>query len=245
MLSVIGIIFLLCVVRIFVTDRFIINGRSMTPTLKDGKALYVNKLLMGARIYTDFDFSKGRLRSCRLPGVRKCAVGDVIVFNYPFAASEDSIKFLINCVLTKRVVGRPGDTIRIENSHLINSSSAQTGIPVGAEIELKNMSDSILGERLSAGQFAGKDWTIKSFGPYVIPAKGMRIRLDTVARRIYQTLIRHEMNCDPQKDECVYTFKKDYYFVVGDYLTNSNDSRYFGPIPEDYIVGIVPISPGS
>ena len=36
-----------------------------------------------------------------------------------------------------------------------------------------------------------------------------------------------------------YVFKSNYCFVAGDNVLNSIDSRYFGPIPEDYIVGIV------
>ena len=46
-----------CALRVFVCDRFIIKGDSMAPTYESGEAVWVNKLLMGARIYTDFDFS--------------------------------------------------------------------------------------------------------------------------------------------------------------------------------------------
>lgn len=239
-LSVLGAVLLSCLLRVFVTDKFVVNGISMTPTLKDGQALFVNKMLMGARIYTDFDFRKNELRSFRLPGFRKCAVGDIVVFNHPYALGDDSIRFHINYVLTKRVVGCPGDTIRIVNSHIINSSWPQTGVPVREEIDLKNMPNSVLGDRLSAGQFAGQVWTIRNLGPYVVPSKGMKIQLDSITSRVYESLIRYESGDHSWNPDEAYEFKCNYYFVVGDHLSNSNDSRYFGPIPEDYIIGIVP-----
>lgn len=45
--------------RVFVADRFGISGVSMAPTLTTGQKVRVNKLLMGPRIYTRFDFSSG------------------------------------------------------------------------------------------------------------------------------------------------------------------------------------------
>lgn len=58
--------------RTFVADQFIIPTWSMAPTLVPGDRVVVNKLLMGARIYTDFDFQKGgqELKSVRMKGLR-------------------------------------------------------------------------------------------------------------------------------------------------------------------------------
>lgn len=56
--------------RAFVADRFVIPSESMEPTLVPGDAVWVNKLLMGARIYTDFHFDKKRRAAAQLPHAR-------------------------------------------------------------------------------------------------------------------------------------------------------------------------------
>ena len=58
--------------RAFVADKFIIPSESMSPTLVPGDEVWVNKLLMGARIYTDFHFDRkgGPLHSFRTRGLR-------------------------------------------------------------------------------------------------------------------------------------------------------------------------------
>lgn len=81
-----------------ICDRFGVNGASMEPTLTTGGHIYVNKLLMGGRIYTKFDFDSPKMECFRMPGFRKIKVGDVAVFNVPFGLG---IKRLINIYLKK------------------------------------------------------------------------------------------------------------------------------------------------
>ena len=56
-----ALVLALIVIPVFVVDSFIVDGDSMLPTLSDGKRVYVNKLLMGARIYTKYDFDSPEL----------------------------------------------------------------------------------------------------------------------------------------------------------------------------------------
>ena len=62
-----------------VCDSFVVRGRSMEPTLHQGERVWVNKLIMGPRIYTCFDFSHDTLACFRLPGFRSPRVGDIAV----------------------------------------------------------------------------------------------------------------------------------------------------------------------
>ena len=63
----------------FLCDSFSVKGHSMDPTLLQGRKVWVNKLLMGARIYKSFDFDTDTLDCFRLPGLRKLETGDIAV----------------------------------------------------------------------------------------------------------------------------------------------------------------------
>ena len=108
--------------RAFVADKFIIPSDSMRPTLVPGDEVWVNKLLMGARIYTDFHFSRkgGPLHSFRTRGQRPITYNDIVVFNR--ANHRGRIKFVINYVYCKRVVGLPGDTVSVVGGHYRNNN---------------------------------------------------------------------------------------------------------------------------
>lgn len=235
--------------RAFVADRFSISGISMAPTLTAGQRVRVNKLLMGPRIYTKFDFSGGDLKCVRLPGVRKLRVGDVAVFNCPYGLGGDSVAFKINYVYCKRCWGAPGDTLLIADGRLVGGGDFQDRIGKGTKAdEFMDFLASALPEKasLQAGNFAGEEehWTLRDFGPIVVPKRGMTVALDSVALRHYGRVIDWERRCAGSDSEKVsgstYTFRQDWYFFVGDNYLNSWDSRHFGFVPADFVVGIVP-----
>lgn len=91
-------------------------------------------------------------------------------------------------------------------------------------------------------------WNGDFYGPLVIPKKGMTIAVNDSTLTLYgKTIIRYEHNVDPKidggklfiegKQLTEYTFKQDHYFMMGDNRHNSLDSRYWGFVPEDHIVG--------
>ena len=91
------------------------------------------------------------------------------------------------------------------------------------------------------------NWNLDNLGPIYIPKKGVTVALNSKSLPFYKTIIREYEKNDLKvtgneiringQIATTYTFKQDYYWMMGDNRHNSLDARYFGYTPEDHIVG--------
>jgi signal peptidase I len=149
----------------------------------------------------------------------------------------------------KRCIAIPGDTFYIENGiYKIKGYQQSTGDWQNQQL-LSQMSDETI-EKHIFNCFPNDTafcWNIKNFGPLYIPGKGETLELNQQNIALYSPLIQYETEKMMTVKEgqlflgeeplLSYTFMHNYYFMAGDCIVASNDSRYWGLLPEDYVVG--------
>lgn len=228
--------------KIFVVDAFKIPTGSMKDTLLEGDFILVNKTAYSISTPHQIPFIGKRLSRTELISTGKPEFNDVVAFEIPAniydPASEDY------AVLIKRIIGLPGDTIEIKDQILyINNKIYRT--PSFIKLNLEEMPIENVNKDLFP--FNNK-WSLENYGPVVVPKKGMVVDLDPKNILLWQNAINADfgnkvvsvegtvVNINNQSIR-EYVFSKDYYFVLGDNRKNSIDSRYFGYIPEQWIIG--------
>ena len=237
-------------IQVFCFSSFKIPSDSMEPSLEAGDNIVVCKPIIGARIFNIFaSLRNEQTKIYRLPGLQEIQRDDIIVFNFPCPNQWNKIEMHILKYYVKRCVGLPGDTVSIENG--IFKIKGYEGI-VGnytSQVALsKRKNETFEKEVFRCFPYdATFNWNINTFGPLYIPKAGNSIHINQSNYILYKKYIEWEQQKElnirgnniflGEESINTYQFSKNYYFVAGDNGENSQDSRYWGLLPEEYIVG--------
>jgi len=201
--------------KIFVLDAVYIPSRSMERTLLPGDFVIVSKLVNGTGTSSHSPFAQAGFPFFTLPSLKQIGRGDVVVFEFPedYESNQKSLYFV------KRCVALSGDVVRIDDGKLF-----------------------INGELVNHYRAHESD-----FGPIRIPKKGDIIALSDQTYAEWSDIIRREGHTIEQfssagflidgKPATHYRVEKDYFFVLGDNLNESYDSRSWGFLPVENVVG--------
>lgn len=245
------LLFLLFLVQLFCFTSFKIPSDSMEPALRDGDRILVNKMIKGARLFDVFAaLNNEDVVIHRTLGFGNFKRNDILVFNFPYQMNRwDSIRMDVMQYYVKRCIALPGDTLEIRKGfykirgfiELLGCYEAQQYLAGLQHPEQHGVVVNTFPRDKQVG------WNIHEFGPLLIPKEGQIVVMNNMNYLLYRQLISWEQKKKLRiKDGQIvlgdsviaqYCFKKNYYFVSGDNMTNSRDSRYWGMLPEEYIVG--------
>jgi signal peptidase I len=203
----------LLVLRSFLYEPYRIPSDSMMPTLLDGDFILVNKYAYGVRL----PVSQQKILDVGAP--RR---GDVAVFRFP---TDNKVNYV------KRVVGLPGDTVRVLNDQLIIN-----GVPVPL-VQLGRFEDGCYRNmRLAEEQLDGRKHRVLhclSSDMLSVPP------LPSCDRDIMQSYICNESTAgiNPDSGDSYLQVPAGQYLMVGDNRDNSSDGRIWGFVDESLLVG--------
>lgn len=202
------------VIRAFIFEPFRIPSDSMMPTLLDGDFIIVNKFAYGLR----------------LPVVDKKVVsigepqrGDVVVFHWPVNPSINYIK---------RLVGLPGDHVRVIGDQLIINGS-----PVPMTLDQRFDDGCYHNMRLSTEVLGKhKHHTLSCLTPFEIQAEPS-FTCDRHMNINYQCVEPGDLARDRNDTQDDLVVPAGHYLMIGDNRDNSSDGRVWGFVPDNYLVG--------
>ncbi len=234
----------------FIIQNTRIPTGSMEDTILVGDFVLVNKFIYGSSSPKYIPFTEIELLYFRLPALKDPKPKDIVVFEYPgdrdqLVPNEKGVNYV------KRCIGTPGDTVEIVDKVVFVNGKEFWRPPF---IKYYRGMNSTYLKPIPKGTAEydifpkGLPWNRDNYGPLVIPSKGMKIPLNIYNVEQWRTIIDREYeervvdvknNVVMIKDIPVsfYTFKKDYYFMMGDNRDDSQDSRFWGLVSRDLVVG--------
>jgi signal peptidase I len=225
----------------FVIASFLVPTGSMENEVMTGDFLMVNKFIYGASTPRNIMFTNVRLPWTMLPGFKDVKRGDVIVFEFPGYREEvnpPEFTFYL-----KRCLALPGDTLEIRN-RVVYINGEPAPLPKNMKFNFTQKPPNYIEERIFP---PGAPFNEDHYGPIVVPKKGMAMEITPANFHAWETFIRRDGHMPALLNNSTvlidgipantYVVEKDYLFGMGDNRDNSLDSRFWGFIPRENIVG--------
>ena len=207
--------------KTFVLDAAVIPSHSMEQTLLVGDYVLINKMIKHDHPSRSFHNVRAEMPSVNIPVFRGIERGDVVAFKFPTTSDDqrDRIYYI------KRCVACAGDEIYVQGGN------------VWVNDQLRMLPEKESDRKETA-----------ALGPVVVPYCGQSITLTKDNLSFWKSLIANEGHdvedgadgiCIDGKQASTYTIEKNYLFVLGDNREHSYDSRAWGFLQEDNVVGKV------
>jgi signal peptidase I len=210
--------------KMFIVDMFQIPSHSMSPTLQEGDFILVSKVSYSWGLPKEIPFTSISMpfSDSRIP-LQSINRNDIVVFKFP--NQDVSTDYFI-----KRVVGVPGDNIVLTENEVFINGKNERSLPhnhslVGVRTPSLRLDDSVFISVPKVGEVVDLSLENLSFWKHLIEGEG-----NTVLVNNNSIIINGNKTTS-------YTFKQNYYYVLGDNRLNSYDSRYWGFVPENTIIG--------
>jgi signal peptidase I len=215
----------------------------MENTLLAGDFIVVNKISYQFSTPAKIPFTDLKIPHFTIFETWEPEINELVVFNYPEIFLEDST--ITANQFIKRIVAGPGDTIQFINKKIFINGEELT-LPPTLKFSNKNVRRrGVVDENIFP---KGSKWNRDNYGPIIVPKRGDTIvvnsrNLEEVKEIIVmdygERVLRDEgtvitLNAKPIQE---YVIQNDHYFVIGDNLDVSMDSRYLGFINEEMIIG--------
>ncbi|HEX3073101.1 MAG TPA: signal peptidase I [Ignavibacteriales bacterium] len=231
------------ILKIFFIEAYKIPTGSMEKTLLVGDFLFVNKFIYSAHLPNYIPFLHKKIPEYKLPAVRNPKPMDVVVFRY--AGDRDQLIPMKETTYIKRCIAGPGDSLSI-----INKIVYLNGKKIDQPKEVQYTSERIWPKGYpNSGIFPKHSgWNEDNYGPLYVPKAGDTLKLNTENIEAWRTIINREIGREAvsvegrkikidRRETSIYIIKKNYYFMMGDNRDDSLDSRFWGFVPEDKIIG--------
>ena len=175
--------------------------------------------------------------------IGKPQINDIVVFEFPSGFESDQLREGSKYV--KRIVAGPNDTLKITDGKIYVNGKL---IPLPSTFKVPKM---LTDEDLMENEVIyppGAKWNRISYGPIIIPAKGDTIKIAPENFERWQSvivmdhgerslLVEGTLVTLDGRSVSDYVLKQDHYFVIGDNFEESMDSRNFGFITDNMIIG--------
>lgn len=238
--TIVSALLIVMVINGLLIASFVVPTGSMENEVMAGDFLFVNKFIYGGSSPQTIPFFNTPLPYFRLPGLRDPQKGDVIVFIFP--GNHNEIEASEFQYYLKRCVATAGDTLQVKNKQVyINGAPQPTPRNAKFTNTVSEPDAGVFPDFAGGARFSRDNW-----GPMRIPKKGDVIPLNDSTYPMYQVFIQREghqidrigqlINVDG-KPANAYKVQRDYVFGMGDNRDNSLDSRYWGFVPVENVVG--------